>query len=194
MEKELFLSLFGKNFNKNRDFDVREMINLTCREIQEKYGCTRKTAQKIETTIMLSKCIKSIPFKDGDGFDRHRKIYDHFLHLSEEKQECFMVVLLDNKLRKIGEKMVSKGTVDISIAHPRDIFRFAVEKSAKHVILVHNHPSGSSFPSKEDKEVTDRMTECGKLLKVEVLDHIIIGKGRYYAFSEKEEIIVEGEK
>ena len=72
-----------------------------------------------------------------------------------------------------------------SIVHPREIYNLAVKKSAAAVILVHNHPSGDPTPSREDLEVTKRLVEAGKILGINVLDHIIIGEGRYLSFKEK---------
>lgn len=93
------------------------------------------------------------------------------------KQEVFKVLLLDTKCQLIGIEEISKGTLDSSLVHPREVFKPAIKKSAKFIILVHNHPSGIIAPSKADIKITERLVEVGKILEIEVLDHVIIGDG-----------------
>ena len=78
--------------------------------------------------------------------------------------------------------MVSKGSLTASIVHPRDVFAQVVRWSAAAIIFVHNHPSGDPTPSKEDIEITRRFREVGEMMGVRVLDHVVIGKGRYVSF------------
>ena len=89
--------------------------------------------------------------------------------------EEFAIVTLDTKHRPTGLVRVTRGTLDASLVHPREVFRAAIAASASAIILVHNHPSGDTTPSREDRAVTDRLTECGKMLGIDVLDHIVIG-------------------
>ncbi|QDV40904.1 hypothetical protein Enr13x_07400 [Stieleria neptunia] len=89
--------------------------------------------------------------------------------------EEFAIVTLDTKHRPTGLVRVTRGTLDASLVHPREVFRAAIAASASAIILVHNHPSGDTTPSREDRAVTDRLTECGKMLGINVLDHIVIG-------------------
>ena len=89
---------------------------------------------------------------------------------------------LDNKHRKLRDVMVSKGSLTASIVHPRDVFAQVVRWSAAAIIFVHNHPSGDPTPSKEDIEITRRLREAGEMMGVRVLDHVIIGKGRFVSF------------
>ena len=89
------------------------------------------------------------------------------------------------KNKIISLEDISVGSLNSSIVHPREIYNLAVKKSAAAVILVHNHPSGDPTPSREDLEVTKRLVEAGKILGINVLDHIIIGEGRYLSFKEK---------
>ena len=99
-----------------------------------------------------------------------------FARLIEDgKQEEFHVVTLDTKNQVIDTHQVTVGTLDASLVHPREVFRVAIKDAASSVILVHNHPSGDPTPSREDHQVTDRLTESGKLLGIDVLDHIVLG-------------------
>ena len=92
-------------------------------------------------------------------------------------QERFVVACLNTKKRVLSIVPVTVGTLDASLVHPREVFRPAIVQSASAIILSHNHPSGDATPSREDRDVTRRLTTCGELLGIEVLDHIIHGDG-----------------
>jgi len=105
------------------------------------------------------------------------------------RKESLRVILLDTRYRLLQIEEVSKGSVNESIAHPRDVFRPAVIASAYAVIVVHNHPSGDPSPSQSDHSLTRRLAEAAELLQIKLLDHIIIGapaEGRLPYFSFKE--------
>jgi len=101
------------------------------------------------------------------------------------KKEYFKVLLLNTKNELIMTEEVSVGTLNTAIVHPREVFNKAIQKSASSVILIHNHPSGNPTPSREDIDLTARLVESGKIIGIEVLDHIIIGDGEYLSFKEK---------
>jgi DNA repair protein RadC len=92
-------------------------------------------------------------------------------------QEKFVVACLDTKHRVQSVVVVTVGTLDASLVHPREVFKPAFIEGSSAVVLSHNHPSGNTTPSREDHEVTNRLTEAGKLLGITVLDHIIHGDG-----------------
>ena len=101
------------------------------------------------------------------------------------KKEYFKIILLDtkNNIKKVSQ--ISIGSLNSSIVHPREVFAEAVANSSSSIILVHNHPSGESEPSHEDIVLTNRLDECGKILGIKVLDHIIIGDGVFFSFKEE---------
>ena len=101
------------------------------------------------------------------------------------QKEYFKIILLDtkNNVKKISE--ISVGSLSSSIVHPREVFYEAVVNLASSIILVHNHPSGECEPSNEDIVLTNRLDECGKILGIKILDHIIIGDGVYFSFKEE---------
>ena len=105
-----------------------------------------------------------------DVADRLREEMQHF------EVEEFHVLLLDTKNRLIRDMRTSKGTLNASLVHPREVFREAIRAGAAGVILVHNHPSGDPAPSGDDVKITRELAEAGRLFKIEVLDHIIVGK------------------
>lgn len=103
----------------------------------------------------------------------------------EEDREAFAVILLDTKLKPIGNYVVSTGTLNQSLVHPREVFKKAIVASANNIVLLHNHPSGDTNPSKEDELVTKRLVEVGEIVGIEVLDHLIVGSGNFYSFKAK---------
>lgn len=106
--------------------------------------------------------------------------------LDEADREQVIVCCLDNKNQPVSVNIVSMGTVNSSLVHPREVFKTAVLSNAASIILFHNHPSGDPEPSQEDINITDRIKEAGKILGIELLDHIIIGsENRFISFKEK---------
>jgi DNA repair protein RadC len=106
-------------------------------------------------------------------------------YLEGADREHFVVVMLDTKGHVIGINTVSVGCLNSTIVHPREIFKPAILSNASAVILGHNHPSGDPDPSNEDVEITRRLIGGGKILGIDVRDHIIIGDGRYMSFRER---------
>ncbi|MCD8502700.1 MAG: DNA repair protein RadC [Bacillaceae bacterium] len=100
-------------------------------------------------------------------------------------QENFVCLYLNTKNHVIQKKTIFIGSLNASIVHPREVYKEAFRHSAASVICLHNHPSGDPTPSKEDIEVTKRLTECGKLIGIELLDHLIIGDGVFTSLKEK---------
>lgn len=113
-------------------------------------------------------------------------IYDY---LKEEmqflEQEHLFLLSLNNKNEVISKDVVFKGTSNSCIVSPRELFITAIKKGAVKIIISHNHPGGKSNPSREDVSMTKRVKECGNLMNIPLLDHIIIGKGEYYSFKEE---------
>lgn len=100
-------------------------------------------------------------------------------YLRDKRQECFVVLTLDGANRLIDNAIVFQGTLTQSLVHPREIFAKAIEDRAAKIIVAHNHPSGSLEPSPDDIEVTKKLKEAGRLMGIEVLDHIIVSKIGY---------------
>lgn len=105
--------------------------------------------------------------------------------LRYEKREHFALLLLDTKNQVMSFPDISIGSLNASIVHPREVFRCAISSAASSIILVHNHPSGDPTPSSEDLHITRRLVEAGKIIDIEILDHIIIGDNKYTSLKEK---------
>lgn len=107
-----------------------------------------------------------------------------FMRIHEEPEEYMYMICMNTKNKIIGVFEISHGSVNSSIVNPREVFQKALLANAVSIIVMHNHPSGDPTPSREDIEVTKRLVEAGKIIGVEVLDHIIVGD-RYSSLKEK---------
>ncbi len=120
------------------------------------------------------------PFSNSrQVFEAYRDFFHGRIH------EIFLLLLLNGKNRVIRDQIISQGSLTASLVHPREVFTPAVRHSAAAVICLHNHPSGDPEPSAEDRQITARLVECGNLLGVRVLDHIVIGDGCYFSFLDR---------
>ncbi len=114
-----------------------------------------------------------------------REVWDQMQDIRNHKKEHFVVFFLDTQNQVVKREVVSIGTLNASLIHPREVFEPAVRFLAAHVIVSHNHPSGSLEPSDEDLRITKRLCDAGKLLGIELLDHVIVTASGYASFKEK---------
>jgi DNA repair protein RadC len=105
--------------------------------------------------------------------------------IKDKAKEHFKLILLNPRNKIIGISTISIGTLNASLVHPREVFKDAIMHSAASVVLAHNHPSGDPEPSEDDLKITKKLVESGKILGIEVLDHIVIGKNGFLSFKEK---------
>ena len=118
--------------------------------------------------------------------DKPKDVYGMFADEFKYKKKEYLYGLLINKKHKITKKyLISKGTLDTSLVHPREVFKPAIKESAHSIILVHNHPSGDPAPSQQDIIITQNIRKAGELLKIPLKDHVIIGDTGYYSFKEE---------
>jgi DNA repair protein RadC len=126
------------------------------------------------------------PMAAGDRLHSPRQVWAHFgARLRGLRQETFFVLLLDSRHRLLRAVEVSRGSLNQSLVHPREVFAPALREAAAAIVVLHNHPSGDPMPSREDHEVTRRLCESGELLGIPVLDHVVIGADTYASFAEK---------
>jgi len=106
-------------------------------------------------------------------------------NVQAEAQEVFGILILNIKNRIVAVHEISRGTLNSSMAHPREVFKPAILHNAASIICFHNHPSGDPEPSKEDVELSNRLVEAGKILGIEVFDHIVVGDEGYVSLKER---------
>ena len=114
-----------------------------------------------------------------------KDVFDTMQDMQYLAVEQFKILLLNSKNGIIGNELISQGTINATLVSPREIFHKAVKMLAASVVLVHNHPSGETTPSQEDITLTNKIVEAGKVLDIAVVDHCIIGKGKYVSFKER---------
>lgn len=101
------------------------------------------------------------------------------------KKEHFVVLYLNAKNQLVHKETISMGTLNANLVHPREVFEPALKNSAAQIIAAHNHPSGDPEPSEDDRDVTKRLTEAGKLMGIDVMDHVIVSKNSYFSCKEE---------
>lgn len=174
----------GEKLAKEFDGRLEQLTTAGRGELKSISPAIEKTAYcQIMSGIELGRRVAALSgqntsAKIGGPADAMAFCQRHFARLaSDAKQEEFHIVTLSTKNQVIDTHQITVGTLDASLVHPREVFRAAIKDAASSVILVHNHPSGDPTPSPEDLKVTERLTEAGKTLGIEVLDHIVLGKG-----------------
>jgi len=180
---ENVLMMSNRLLNK---YPIQNLFDCSLKELQEIKGIGQAKAIELLSVAELGKrhhqeknSIKKITCAK-DVF----KLFH--MELRDKKQEHFYVLMLNTKNNVIiNKKLISKGIVDASIIHPREIFQHAIKDSCSKIILVHNHPSGDPTPSQEDKEITNRLMKAGEELGISVLDHVIIGDEGWWSWKEK---------
>lgn len=164
----------------------REMARISHGELVMNPGIGPGKACRVQATLEIARRMARQKMERGRTFQGSRDVFHAYsMGLRDKPQEIFIVVLLDSKNRCVKEEKISLGSLNCSVVHPREVFRLAVRESAASLILVHNHPSGDPAPSQEDVRLTERLVEVGNLLGIQILDHIIIGEGRYYSFCDQ---------
>ncbi|MCH4157618.1 MAG: DNA repair protein RadC [Acidaminococcaceae bacterium] len=108
--------------------------------------------------------------------------------LRNENHEKFYVVLLDTKNKVLEQKQIAEGSLTCAVVHPREVYAPAVLRHAAAILVAHNHPSGDPRPSEEDRELTRALVRTGEIMGIPLLDHVVIGDGRYYSFKEHHEL------
>ncbi|WP_300365255.1 DNA repair protein RadC [Hydrogenimonas sp.] len=115
-------------------------------------------------------------------------VWQHLRDYADKKQEYFLAITLDGAGHIIEKRVVTVGTLNQSLVHPRELFADAIADRAAGVVIAHNHPSGQCFPSAEDRRVTSRLREASRILGIELIDHVILTKEGWFSFAEEGEL------
>jgi DNA repair protein RadC len=155
-------------------------------EIRTVKGIGPAKMAQLKAAAEIGRRLGQKKWEAGKSLRSSEEVFCHFRgRLASQKHELFYVVLLNNKNRKIRDVKISEGSLTASLVHPREVFNPVIRESAAAVIFVHNHPSGDPAPSPEDVEITRRLKEVGEVMGIRVLDHVVIGRDRYYSFSDR---------
>jgi DNA repair protein RadC len=149
-------------------------------------GFSQTQAVKIQSVFELARRLETFIEEPKRKISSPKDVYAFmYPKIREQKKERFITLYLDTKNQILKEEVISIGSLNASIVHPREVFKGALELSSASIIMIHNHPSGDPSPSREDIMVTEKLCEGGKLLGIDVLDHIIIGDGRYTSLKDE---------
>lgn len=143
-----------------------------------------KQIRAVYETLAVKESVTNY-LKAGSRFTAPKEVFETFRFLMNETREMFLTLHLDGKNKVICMDIVSVGTLNQSLVHPRHVFQSALLSNAAAVLLIHQHPSGDPNPSREDREITRRLQEAGELMGIRVLDHIVIGDDQYMSFVEQ---------
>jgi DNA repair protein RadC len=165
---------------------LRLLKDASLEEITETKGIGSAKAVQIMAAVELGRRISNLSYDDRyiirSPEDGANYVMNDMRFLS---QEHFVCLYLNTKNQVLHKQTIFIGSLNASIVHPREVFKEAFRRSAASIICIHNHPSGDPTPSREDIEVTKRLVECGKIIGIEVLDHLIIGEKKYISLKEK---------
>ncbi|QOR65693.1 DNA repair protein RadC [Cytobacillus suaedae] len=183
-KKESVLQLSNRLLNHFEG--LRLLKDASVEEITAIKGIGQVKAVQIMASIELGRRIGRLQYEDRyvirSPEDGAKYVMDDMRFLS---QEHFVCLYLNTKNQVLHRQTIFIGSLNASIVHPREVYKEAFRRSAASIICIHNHPSGDPAPSREDIEVTKRLAECGKILGIELLDHLIIGEHKYVSLKEK---------
>lgn len=169
--------------------NLKEIEDASIAEFSELKGIGAAKIAQIKAAFELGKRLIANEKRNTSQqpcFNNSSQVYTYYMpKFYGLKKEKFLCTLLDTKNKVFKETTVSEGTLTSSLVHPREVFRYAIKEAAASVLFVHNHPSGDPSPSRDDIDITKRLIETGKIIGINVLDHIIIGDGRYLSLMEK---------
>ena len=195
-DNELLALVLGSG---SRDRDVLELSNVVLEQCGGLYGLTRAAAADLRrvpgvgsaraaqvlAAVELGRRTLVRTQVDRPRLNTPRELASYLLPQHGSRPvEQFGIVMLDTKHRLLQIKLISSGSLDSTLAHPREVFREAIAARAAAIVLFHNHPSGDPRPSPDDVVLTARLVDAGQVVGVDVVDHLILADQRYYSFTE----------
>ena len=165
--------------------NLQKLKEASISELQKVEGIGFATACKIKAALALGERALNTREKPEIKITTPRQVFDLLeQELSKKKKEFFKIICLDTRSKVVAIETISVGSLDTSLAHPREIFYSAIKNTAASFIIVHNHPSGDPTPSQDDIEITKKLKKLSEMLKIPLVDHVIIGGETYYSFKQ----------
>ena len=168
-----------------KKFSKKRFQKLNYQDLIKIKGINSAKACEILAAVEFGKRILEVGEETLPKIESTRDVISQFSYLREKQREHLAALYLNARNEVVFKKHLFVGTLDANICHPREIFKYAIEKNSASIILVHNHPSGDPTPSRADLEITKRIVEAGKIMGIDVLDHIIITRTKIFSFKEK---------
>jgi len=166
-------------------YSKKRLLQMTYDDLSKISGIDSAKATTLLAAFELSK--RALEVNDtnlpviSDAKDAVAQLSD----MRDLKKEHFVVLYLNAKNQLVHKETISMGTLNANLVHPREVFEPALKHSAAQIIAAHNHPSGDPKPSEDDIELTKRLTEAGKMMGVELMDHVIVSKNSHFSFKEE---------
>ena len=166
--------------------DLNTLNSVADEELRSQIGHKPRVIKTIRVITELTKHLMSQTIDPGQQIRSSTDVFNMYhVSLGLEKQENFLILLLNVKNRLIKEVHVSRGSLTASIVHPREVFVHAIKEQAAGVILLHNHPSGDPTPSRDDIDLTERIRKVGDVVGIKVLDHVIVCCGSHFSLADE---------
>jgi DNA repair protein RadC len=166
-----------------KKFNKEKLPNLAYDDLKKFPGLGPAKSCEIIACFELGK--RFLKEKKTRIYLKPEEVWQELKDIRDHKKEHFIVFYLDTRNQEIKREVISIGLLNANLVHPREVFEPAIKNLAAQIILAHNHPSGDPEPSEDDIEVTKRLVEVGKILGIEVTDHIIVAKNKFFSFKEK---------
>jgi DNA repair protein RadC len=160
-----------------------KLIEADFKTLKNTFGLGPAKAAEIIAALELGK--RLLKGKETTLVLSPKDVWENLKDLRDNKKEHFVIFYLNTRNQEIEREIISVGTLNANLVHPREVFEPAVKNLAAQIIVAHNHPSGQTDPSEEDLAITKRLIEAGKLLGIEVLDHVIVAQKEFLSFKEK---------
>lgn len=165
---------------------INGILNISYADVMKIKGIKKVKGSQILAVGELFRRFNSLKSNSKIKISSPKDIADMLMiEMADLNQEILKLIVLNTKNNIIKIKDIFRGTLDSSIVHPREIYCEAIKSSGSSILICHNHPSGDPSPSKEDINITLRIKECGQIIGINLLDHIIIGNGQYISLKEK---------
>lgn len=182
-QKENVINMCSRIFS---EYSLKQLSQANMKQLTQIHGIGTAKAAQIAAVFELARKLEGFTDEPKRKIRSPADVYSIlYPRMREQKREKLVALLLDTKNQVLREEVISIGSLNANIVHPREVFKAALMESCASVILSHNHPSGDPTPSREDIAVTEKLVEGGKLLGIDVLDHVVIGDGRYVSLKDE---------
>lgn len=166
-----------------KKFSDNGLNNAEFEELKNTFGLGAAKACEIVSCFELGK--RLLKDKKTVLLMSPEDVWKELKDIRDNKKEYFVIFFLNTRNQEVKREIISIGSHNASLVHPREVFEPAVRYTAAQIIIAHNHPSGDVEPSNDDLEITKKLTDAGKILDIEIIDHIIVAKNKFFSFKEK---------
>ncbi len=179
---EMSRKILGKFHAKGRAGSGDGLSKASVKELKNTFGLGSAKACEIVACFELGR--RLLQNKKSQIYLTPKDVWQELKDIRDNKKEHFVIFFLDARNQEIKREIISVGSLNANLVHPREVFEPAIRHTAAQIIVAHNHPSDDAKPSDEDKTITQRLVESGKILGIDIIDHIIVTKNNYFSFKE----------